>query len=136
VTGLKNGTTYYFVVTAAYANGTTSGASAEASAQPSEKAVLASKKTPTLLIILLAAVAIAAIGAAGTLAVRRLRPRSHSPAAPPSDVRAVPDKGKPPLVTVHEIGVEETYTVRLEPLPAAIITTIEEIGVALEEIRS
>jgi len=30
-------------------------------------------------------------------------------------------------VTIHEIGMDETYTVRLEPLPAAIITTIEEI---------
>jgi hypothetical protein len=32
-------------------------------------------------------------------------------------------------VSIDEIGVEETYTVRLEPLPAAIITTIEEISV-------
>ena len=30
-------------------------------------------------------------------------------------------------MSIHEIGTEETYTVRLEPLPAAIITTIEEI---------
>jgi hypothetical protein len=29
----------------------------------------------------------------------------------------------------HEVFMEETYTVRLEPLPAAIITTLEEIGV-------
>jgi hypothetical protein len=27
----------------------------------------------------------------------------------------------------HEIGLPETYVVRLEPLPAAIITTLEEI---------
>ena len=29
----------------------------------------------------------------------------------------------------HEVVMEETYVVRLEPLPAAIITTLEEIGV-------
>jgi hypothetical protein len=47
--------------------------------------------------------------------------------APPSDVRAVPDLGPPGRVTIHEVGVDETYTVRLEPLPGAVITTIEEI---------
>jgi hypothetical protein len=47
--------------------------------------------------------------------------------APPSDVRAVPELGLPGPVTIHEIGVDETYTVRLEPLPGAVITTIEEI---------
>ena len=39
----------------------------------------------------------------------------------------MPDPGRPGPVSIHEIGTEETYTVRLEPLPAAIITTIEEI---------
>jgi hypothetical protein len=29
----------------------------------------------------------------------------------------------------HEVFLPETYVVRLEPLPAAIITTLEEIGV-------
>jgi hypothetical protein len=28
----------------------------------------------------------------------------------------------------HEVFLPETYVVRLEPLPAAIITTLEEIG--------
>jgi hypothetical protein len=42
-------------------------------------------------------------------------------------VRAVPDKGQPGLVSIQEIGTDETYTVRFEPLPAAIITTIEEL---------
>jgi hypothetical protein len=28
----------------------------------------------------------------------------------------------------HEVYLPETYVVRLEPLPAAIITTLEEIG--------
>ena len=69
------------------------------------------------------------LGRALALAGRQLRkrgPRSHPPLAPPSDVRAVPDQGRPGPVTIHEIGMDETYTVRLEPLPAAIITTIEE----------
>ena len=42
VTGLTNGTTYYFVVTAVDASGTVSGASGEASAQPLATAVLTS----------------------------------------------------------------------------------------------
>jgi hypothetical protein len=29
----------------------------------------------------------------------------------------------------HEVFLPETYVVRLEPLPAAMITTLEEIGV-------
>jgi len=32
-----------------------------------------------------------------------------------------------PAGSHHEVGVDETYTVRLEPLPGAVITTIEEI---------
>jgi len=47
--------------------------------------------------------------------------------APPPDLRVVPDLGPPGRVTVHEVGADDTYTVRLEPLPGAIITTIEEI---------
>lgn len=130
VTGLANGTTYYFVVTAVDASGKVSAASGEASAQPTGKAILTSKKVPKPVIVSLAAVAFGATAGALTLATRRLRkrpPRSHPPAAPPSEVRAVPDQGRPGPVSIHEIGTEETYTVRLEPLPAAIITTIEEI---------
>jgi hypothetical protein len=76
-------------------------------------------------------VAFGATAGALTLTARRLRkrPRSRAPLAPPSDVRVVPDKGQPGPVSIHEIGLEETYTVRFEPLPAAIITTIEEISV-------
>ena len=131
VTGLADGTTYYFVVTAVDANGKMSAASGEASAEPTAKAVLTSKKVPTPVIISLAAVAIGATAAALALAAQRLRkrpPRSHPQAAPPSEVRAVPDPGRPGPVSIHEIGTEETYTVRLEPLPAAIITTIEEMS--------
>jgi predicted phage tail protein len=127
VNGLTNGVTYYFVVTAVDANGKMSGSSSEASAEPTVTAVLTSKKVPKPVIISLAAVAVGATAGALTLAARQLRPRSRPPLASPSDVRAVPDKGKPPLVSIHEIGTDETYTVRLEPLPAAIITTMEEI---------
>jgi hypothetical protein len=35
--------------------------------------------------------------------------------------------GTSPGLSLHEIGLAETYVVRLEPLPAAIITTIEEL---------
>jgi predicted phage tail protein len=129
VTGLTNGTTYYFVVAAVSADGKTSGASNEASAEPSLKAVLTSaSRVPRPVIISLAAVAVIATVAALALTARLLRPRSKAAAPPPADVRAVPDPGLPPVVSVHEYGAEETYTVRLEPLPAAIITTLEEIG--------
>ena len=174
MTGLTNGTTYYFTVAAvnkanrhggasgeasatpvsatapaspaspatsassaggtgaAGAPGVPTGASAGVSAGPTGTAVLAStsKKVPKPVIVSLAAVAVGATAGALALTARRLRklPRSRPPLAPPSDVRAVPDKGRPGPVSIHEIGVEETYTVRLEPLAAAIITTIEEVG--------
>jgi fibronectin type 3 domain-containing protein len=102
------------------------------SVAPTLKPVLAAKKVPKPVIVTLAAVAIGATAGALTLGVWRLRParpgsRSRPPMAPPSDVRAVPDLGPPGRVTIHEVGVDETYTVRLEPLPGAVITTIEEI---------
>ena len=146
VTGLTNGTTYYFVVTAVDGSGAVSGASGEASAQPLATAVLTSDttKVPKPVIVSLAAVAVAAIAAAGALTARRLRkrPRKRPPAAPPADVRAVPELGPPSPVNLHEITshvsaaqgashevfLPETYVVRLEPLPAAIITTLEEVG--------
>ncbi|MGH3163032.1 MAG: fibronectin type III domain-containing protein [Streptosporangiaceae bacterium] len=143
VTGLTNGTTYYFVVTAVDGSGTVNGTSGEASAQPLATAVLASATTtvPKPVIVSLAAVAAVAIAAAGALTARRLRkrPRKRPSAAPPADVRAVPEMGPPSPVNLHEITshegashevfLPETYVVRLEPLPAAIITTLEEISV-------
>jgi titin len=152
VTGLTNGTTYYFVVTVVDTSGTVSGASGEASAQPLATAVLTSEttKVPKPVIFSLAAVAVAAIAAAGALTAHRLRkrPRKRPPAAPPADVRAVPEMGPPSPVNLHqitshasaaegashegashEVFLPETYVVRLEPLPAAIITTLEELGI-------
>ena len=112
------------------ASATPTGVSSVAGASP--KAVLTSKRVPKPVIISLAAVAVGATAGALTLGVWRLRPRrlgsrSRPPLAPPSDVRAVPELGPPAPVTIHEIGVDETYTVRLEPLPGAVITTLEEI---------
>jgi predicted phage tail protein len=128
VAGLTNGTTYYFVVTAVYTDGQVSGSSSEVSAKPARNAALTAKRISTPVLIALLAVAVAAIAGALALGVRLLRPGRRPPLPPPSDVRAVPDKGRPPVVSVHEIGVEETYIVRLEPLPAAVITTLEEIS--------
>jgi chitodextrinase len=131
------------------ASGTPAGSAAAAgtSGQPTGAAVLASdtKKMPKPVLFTLAALALAAAGGVLTLTTRRVRKGRRTkrpPAAPPVDVRAVPETGPPSPVSVHEFAVEhhelsaenhevvmeETYTVRLEPLPAAIITTFEEIG--------
>ena len=132
------------------ASGTPAGSASPAttSGPSSGTAVLtsATKKVPKPLLFTLAALALAAAGGALTLTTRRVRKNRRTkrpPAAPPVDVRAVPEIGPPSPVSVHEFSVEhhelsaehhevfiaETYTVRLEPLPAAIITTFEEIGV-------
>jgi hypothetical protein len=106
----------------------------------------ATKKVPKPVLFTLAALLLAAIGGGLTLTTRRVRKgRRHQrpPAAPPVHVSAVPELGPPSPVHVsafsvekhelsvdnHEVVMEETYVVRLEPLPAAIITTLEEIGV-------
>jgi hypothetical protein len=106
----------------------------------------ATKKVPKPLLFTLAALVLAAIGAGLTLTTRRVRKGRRAkrpPAAPPVHVSAVPELGPPSPVHVsafsvekheltadnHEVIMEETYVVRLEPLPAAIITTLEEIGV-------
>jgi len=173
VTGLTDGTTYYFTVAAvnqaklqgaksgeASATPVAAGASASASttglasgspfagttasapAGLTATPVLASDttKVPKPVIVSLAAAAAAAIAAALALTARwlRKRRRKRPPAAPPADVRAVPEAGPPGRVSLREIAPQEsasdeialpeTYVVRLEPLPAAIITTLEEIG--------
>jgi Fibronectin type III domain len=114
---------------AAGPSGTPTGASRVTGASPT--AVPTAKQVPKPVIISLAAVAVGATAGALTLGVWRLRPRrprSRPPLAPPSDVRAVPELGPPGPVAIHEIGVDETYTVRLEPRPGAVMTTIEEIS--------
>ena len=108
VTGLTNGTTYYFVVAAVNAGGTVSAASAEASAEPLATAVLASdtKKVSRPVIISLAALVIAAVAGALALAARQLRKRlrKRPRAALGSDVRAVPEMGPPSPVNLHGIA--------------------------------
>jgi len=130
VTGLPDGITYYLAVTGVDAHGKASGASGEVSAEPAESAVLTSKQVPKQVIVSLAAIAIGATLGALALTgqwLRRRSLRSRSPAAPPAEARAVPEPGRPGPVSIHEIGIGETYTVRLEPLAAAVITTIEEL---------
>ena len=115
-TGLNAGTTYFFVVTAVDAAGNESDPSNEAQAT-----------TPTPGPGLLWGVlgGLAAIGAAivGVLVWRRLR---RPPPPPPSVVKAVPDAGPPPAISVHATGTGTTHTVRIEPHPGTSITTIEE----------
>jgi chitodextrinase len=132
------------------ASGTPTGSAGPASTpgQTTGTAVLtsATKKMPKPVLFTLAALLLAAIGGGLTLTTRRVRKgRRHKrpPAAPAVHVSAVPELGPPSPVHVsafsvekhelsvdnHEVVMEETYVVRLEPLPAAIITTLEEIGV-------
>lgn len=124
VSGLTNGTTYYFVVTAMGASGKMSASSGVASAEPVAVVLTANKTASKPVIISLAAVAVGAIAGAVLLGVRRLHPK---PLPPPGEVRAVPDPGGPAPVTIEETGLEELHTVRIELHPAAVVTTIEEI---------
>jgi hypothetical protein len=145
VADLVNGTVYYFMVTAVNAAGNESPASTEVSAEPTGPAsgVTVSLDSPTApkhLIALLAAVAaMAAAGAFTLIARRRRRFRSQGPdssargrarsgqqMAVPSDVRAVPDTARPDMVSIRDTGREPTQTVRLEPHPGAVTTTIKE----------
>jgi hypothetical protein len=52
--------------------------------------------------------------------------RSGEEAAMAQDVRAVPDTARPDMVSVHDTGPEPAHTVRLEPHPGTITTTIKE----------
>ena len=63
-------------------------------------------------------------GAAGLAAFRPLRRGPRGTAA--GDVRAVPDAGPPPSVTIRDTGGRPALTVRIEPRAGATVTTIEE----------
>ena len=141
VTGLPNGTVYYFMVTAVNAARNESPFSTEVSAEPAGPATgvtvsLNSPAPPRQLIALLAAVAAMAAAGALTLIARRRRrfrsrklarsERSRQQMAVTSDVRAVPDTARPDVVSVRDTGREPTHTVRLEPHPGVTTTTIKE----------
>ena len=141
VTGLPNGTVYYFMVTAVNAAGNESPFSTEVSAEPPGPVTgvtvsLNSPTPPKQLIALLAAVAAMVAAGAFTLIARRGRrfrsrklarsERSGQQMAVASDVRAVPDTSRPDVVSVRNTGGEPTHTVRLEPHPGVTTTMIKE----------
>jgi hypothetical protein len=141
VTGLPNGTVYYFMVTAVNAAGNESPFSTEVSAEPPGPVtgVTVSMDSPTppkqLIALLVAVAAMVAAGAFTLIARRgrRFRSRKHARSehsgqqmAVASDVRAVPDTSRPDVVSVRDTGREPTHTVRLEPHPGVTTTMIKE----------
>ncbi len=134
VTGLANGTVYYFMVSAVNATGNESPFSTEVSAEPLTAAGLtvhlSPPTAPTQLIALLAAVAAMAAAGVFTLIARRRRirspARSRQQMAVAPDVRVVPDTPRPDVLGVRDTGQEPTHTVRLEPRPGVTTTTIKE----------
>ena len=145
VTGLVNGTVYYFMVTAVNAAGNESPFSTAVSAEPTGPASgvtmsLTPLTAPKRLIgLLMAVAAVAAFGALTLVARRRRRSRSRDldrsarggarsgqQMAVASDVRAVPDTGWPDVVGVRDTGREPTHTIRFEPNPGVATTAIKE----------
>jgi len=144
MSGLVNGTTYYFRVTAIDAAGNQSLSSTEVSAEPTaptrgEAVSLTSPTSRKQLIAFLAAAAAVVAAGALTLVVgrsRRSRSRELARSAPgrapvspqmatASTVRAVPDTVGPDVVSVRDTG-QPTHTIRLEPDPGVATTTIKE----------
>jgi Fibronectin type III domain len=147
VTGLRNGTTYYFRVTAVNAAGNRSPFPAQVSAEPAGPAgtVTASLTRLTArkqLIVVLAVITVVAATWAFALIARRrrrLRPprrpprrpardqaRSGQPMAVAPDVRAVPDTVPPDLLSVRDTGREPAHTIRVESDPGVTTVTIKE----------
>jgi predicted phage tail protein len=135
VTHLANGTTYYFMVTTVGAAGDESPYSAQVAVEPRAGVVvpLNPPGPPKWLITVLAAAAAIVVAGALTLIRRRFgKPSPDHPARAreeiglAQDVRAVPDTARPDMVSVHDTGPEPTHTVRLEPHPGTITTTIKE----------
>ena len=142
VTGLTDGTTYYFVVTAVSDAGE-GPASDESSAMPavppppsqgatgqppanvpaarppgpSSRAVL------VIIVLLGAAVVVAAL----VLVARRRRMASISASDAEPNVRVEPIVGPSARVAVHPTGSLPTVTVRFEPDPGVSSATIEEV---------
>ena len=135
VNHLANGTTYYFMVTTLGAAGDESPYSAQVAAEPTAGVVvpLNPPGPPKWLITLLAAAgAMVVAGALSWITRHRRASPSRKPAHSPEqadvaqDVRAVPDTARPDMVSVHDTGREPTHTVRLEPHPGTITTTLKE----------
>jgi hypothetical protein len=134
VTGLTNGTVYYFMVAAVDTTGNEGPFSTEVSAEPvaaTEPLVPLPPTAPALLVPLLSAVAAMAAAAGFTLLARsrrRVRPRSRQETAVTPDVRAIPDTSQPDALGVRDTGQEPTHTVRFEPQPGVATTTMKEGG--------
>ncbi|HXZ73943.1 MAG TPA: fibronectin type III domain-containing protein [Streptosporangiaceae bacterium] len=130
VTGLTNGTVYYFTVSAVNATGSESPFSTEVSAEPlAASGTAVALRAPTPLIALLTALAAMAAATVFTLIARTrharsARTRQQMAAAP--DVRAVPDTSRPEMRSARDTGQEPTHTVRLEPHRGVTTTTIKE----------
>jgi predicted phage tail protein len=141
VTGLANGTTYYFLVTAVNQAGQ-GPASAQASARPDKTIVKLPSPRPSKTIVpppprrsvpkqligLLAGVGTVAVAGGLALATRgrRLNARSPRHVTPASQVRAEPGPRPPDAVHIRKTGTEPTHTIRFEPNHGTTTTTIKE----------
>jgi hypothetical protein len=132
VTGLAPGTTYFFEVTAAYAVSSQSGPSNQAQATTLSAMRPSGPPGPTGASALpweaLGGLAVIGAAIAGVLAWRRRPPRTPvDPPSVPPVIKAVPDAGPLPAISVHATGTGATHTVRVESHQDPGITTIEEV---------